>query len=121
MFRECLNEKEFANTEYWTYPENELDSILAKFWFEVRSTNVNENGDYEHYCVTSLRSLCNGFTRELVKHNRNIDLTSDPMFKKSQSAFKDACKELKQIGKGTIKSYPEIIHAGNFYFVVKLL
>ena len=45
--------------------------------------------------------------------NRNIDLTTDPAFKQSQMAFKDASKELKKIGKGSIKSYPEIAHAGS--------
>ena len=45
--------------------------------------------------------------------HRNIDLTSDPKFKHSQSSFKDAIKELKKIGKGKVKSYPEIEQAGN--------
>ena len=105
VFHEYLREKDYANTEYWTYPEDELDTILSKFWFEVRSTNVDENGEFEHYSLTSLRSLRNGLTRELGKHNRNIDLTTDPMFKKSQMAFKDASKELKKIGKGKITPY----------------
>ena len=112
VFREYLREKECNNTEYWSYPEDELDDILSKFWFEVRSTNVDQNGENERYSITSLRSLRNGLTRELVKHNRNIDLTSDPNFKKSQMAFKDACKELKKICKGSIKTYPEIQHTG---------
>ena len=113
VFREYLRKKDFANTEYWTYPDDKLDTILSKFWFEVRSSKVDENGEYIPYCLTSLRSLRNGLTRELVKHNRNIDLTSDPQYKKSQMLFKDASKELKKIGKGKITSYPEILKAGN--------
>ena len=63
------------------------------------------------YCVTSMRSLRNALTRELVKHNRNIDLTSDPNFKHSQMCFKDAMKELKKIGKGTQKSNMQVLQA----------
>ena len=95
VFREYLMEKDVENTEFWTYPEDELDDILSRFWFEVRSTNIDENGDFTHYSLTSLHGLRNALTRELVKHNRNIDLTTDPSFKKSQMAFKDASKELK--------------------------
>ena len=57
VFREYLMEKEVQNTEYWTYPDDELDNVLAKYWFEIRSTNVDENGDSVPYCVTSMRSL----------------------------------------------------------------
>ena len=67
--------------------------------------------------MTSLRGLRNALTRELVKHNRNIDLTTDPSFKNSQAAFKDAAKELKRIGKGVIHSFPEIEHAGSYVFL----
>ena len=122
VFREYLMEKDCQNTEFWTYPEDELDSVLAKFWFEVRSNQRDQNGDFIPYSLTSLRGLRNALTRELVKHNRNIDLTSDPKFKKSQTAFKDASKELKRIGKGVIHSYPEIEHAGACVkFSLKLL
>ena len=74
VFRDYLTEKEFKNTEYWTYPDDELDHVLGRFWFEVRSSNKDQNREFIHYSVTSLRSLRNGLTRELVKHNRNIDL-----------------------------------------------
>ena len=78
VFREYLMEKEVQNTEFWTYPEEELDDILSRFWFEVRSGQKNEHGEFQHYSLTSLRNLHNALTRELVKHNRNIDLTTDP-------------------------------------------
>ena len=105
-------EKDFTNTEFWTYPDEELDNILVNFRFKMRSNQKDENGEFQHYSLTSLQGLRNALTRELVKHNRNIDLTNDPAFKKSQSSFKDASKELKRIGKGVIHSYPEIIQAG---------
>ena len=40
-FKEFLLKKEFENTECWTYPYKELDSILVKFCFAVcRLTKV---------------------------------------------------------------------------------
>ena len=88
VFRDYLEEKDCENTEFWTYPEDELDTILSKFWFEVRSNQKDQNGEFKHYSLTSLQGLRNALTHELVKHNRNIHLTNDPNFKKSQSAFK---------------------------------
>ena len=35
IFRDYLEEKDCENTEFWTYPEDELGTILSKFWFEV--------------------------------------------------------------------------------------
>ena len=34
---EYLHEKEFANTEYWTYPDEELDSIVpSEIFYDLR-------------------------------------------------------------------------------------
>ena len=41
--------------EYWLYPDDEFNEILAKFRFEVRSSVLNDDGDYEPYSVASLR------------------------------------------------------------------
>ena len=129
VFRNYLQEKELENTEYWTYPDDELDDILASFWFEVRTNRsskdeidendkakkakVETNDQYpEYYSIASMRNLRNGLSRELQNHGRMINLTTDPKFVQLQKAFKDACKELKQKGKGLVKSYPEILHSG---------
>ena len=40
VFRDYLAEKEYHNTEFWTYPEDELDQIFAKFW--SRSDQLTE-------------------------------------------------------------------------------
>ena len=98
VFREYLEEKDFECTEYWCYPDEELDAILAKMWFELKSTVKDEKGEFLPYTITSLRNLRNALTRELNIHGRYIDLTNDPKFKNSQMAFKDACKELKEMG-----------------------
>ena len=36
-FRSYLEESGCENTEYWYFPEPELDDILCHFWFEVRT------------------------------------------------------------------------------------
>ena len=56
VLREYLME-DCANAEFWTYNEDELDSFLANFWFEVRSSQKDENGDFLHYSLASLRGL----------------------------------------------------------------
>ena len=113
VFRDYLSEKDYECTEYWCYPDEELDTILAKMWFELRSSVKDNEGNYIHYTITSLRNLRNALTRELNTHGRYIDLTTDPKFKQSQMAFKDACKELKELGRGVVHHYPEISKAGN--------
>ena len=94
-FRDYLREKDFQSTEYWCYPDEELDTILCKFWFEVRTTrpplqtpeeiqeakNNNKDIHPEYYTIASLRNLRNGLSRCLQEHSRNIDLTNDPKFK----------------------------------------
>ena len=35
VFRTYLFEKGCQSTEYWCYPDDQLDAILGKFWFEV--------------------------------------------------------------------------------------
>ena len=100
VFRDYLEEKDFESTEYWCYPEDELDRILSKMWFEIRSSMTDEKGEQIPYSVTSMRNMRNALTRELNIHGKFIDLTTDPMFKQSQMAFKDACKELKEMGRG---------------------
>ena len=67
---DCKTEKVFVkylslkglSTEYWLMEEKELNDILCKFWFEVRTAE----GDY--YKATSLGSLHYGINKML--HNR---------------------------------------------------
>ena len=120
-FRSYLQEKGLESTEYWYYPEDELDDILSHFWFEAHTQRPLLSNEEKHqaipnpdrYTIASLRNMRNGLLRCLVEHGKNIDLTTDDNIRKSQWAFKDACKELKHIGKGTVNSYPEIEHSGN--------
>ena len=126
VFRAYLEESEAQTTEYWYYPDEELDLILSRFWFDVRTQKqplneeekiqiLSKNGDpYPHqYIIACLRNLRNSLSRCLAERGKNINLTTDENFRLSQKSFKDACKELKQLGKGNVNSCPEISHSGN--------
>ena len=128
-----MQEIEAENTQYWYYPDDELDKILATFWFAVKTQRpaleeqakeeaIRKGNDPhpERYTIASLRNLRNGLSRCLASHGKNIDLTTDEKFRHSQNAFKDACKELKQLGKGIVVCYPEITHGGTFPLSVPL-
>ena len=50
------------NKEFWLYGEQDLDKILCKFWFEVRTKHG------EHYMIGSLENLRYSLNR--VLHNK---------------------------------------------------
>ena len=117
------------NLEYWYYTEPELDNCLAKFWFGARKDlgeghDDNEQQDSEEdpnkrermYKASSLRNFQYSLNRILKSHGHLYDITakSTSSFGKSQKAFIDAIKELKEEGKGDIESYPEIEEEGTF-------
>ena len=83
-------EGQIENTDWKHYPDYDLDAVLCKFWFAAR----NKSG--EHYTMATL---------ENIKHSLNRIL-------KSQNAYKEACRELKKIGKAVVKHYPEIAQKG---------
>ena len=56
VFRDCLEDIEFENTEYWYNPQDELDIIITKMWFQKCSTMTNEMGKQNPYIVTSMRN-----------------------------------------------------------------
>ena len=70
----------------------------------------NSNLHPEGYTIAALLNLKNGLSRCLSFHGKSIDLTTDENFRESQRAFKDACKKLKQLGKGIVHIYLEISH-----------
>lgn len=122
VLRNYLEECNFQSTEYWCYPDNELDKILCKFWFKVWTTkNKDDSGTHpELYFIASLWNLRNGLSHEMSKHGRHINFTTDPRHRNSQLTFKDACKELKAKGKSLVKSYPEIEHADTVTFLHRI-
>ena len=55
-----------------------------------------------------LANIRHTLNRKLKRHRCEFDITRDPRFIKSQEAFKDACRELKSVGKAVVKHFPEI-------------
>lgn len=94
------------HTEYFDLSYKELDSLLCKFYFEARTI------EGERYKSASLANLRYGLNRSLQKNGFDCDIVHNPIFAKSSSAFSDACKELKALGKGDCESYKEIEPAG---------
>ena len=82
-FRSYLQESGAENTQYWYYPDDELDKILCKFWFEARTQRSplseeekrhaianNDDPFPERYSIASLRNLRNGLSRCLSEHGK---------------------------------------------------
>ena len=87
------------STDYWLLGEQDLDKLLCKFWFEVRTTD----GDY--YSIGSLESLRYGINRIFQERGHEFDIIRGPAFKKIQIKFTEACTELKAKGKGICIPY----------------
>ena len=115
---DCKTERKFMqylklkdiHDDYWLIPEQELDRILRKFWFEVRT----QEGDY--YKIGSLDNLHYSLNRLLQSKGHESDIVHGDSFIKSHRAFSKACEELKQKGYGVRESYKEITPAGTIIF-----
>ena len=107
-----LNQIGCRTEDFWTLDTDELDAILAKFWFAARSNKVDEKGIQQKYMIQSLRSIRYGINRVLKEKKYGYDITTSEKFSESQKAFEDACKELKEEGFGHISHTPEISPEG---------
>ena len=84
------------------YDESQLDKILSKFWFEVRTKHG------EHNRIASLENLRHSLNRVLHNKGQDFSIVHGDSFTKSRNAFQKACTELKSIGKGIRIPYKEI-------------
>lgn len=101
--------------DYWTLENRTLDEYLCKFWFEIRTVEGNR------YKTATLANFCYGINRCLKKKGRQVDIVHSTDFIKSQEAFADACRELKQLGFGTRTPYKAISPQGEFPLGVLLI
>lgn len=83
---------------------DELDEKLKLFYAEVR----NKNGD--EYSKNTLLGLRSGIERYLnmPPHNKGIQISSNPLFKKSNMMLNAKLKSLKQQGKLSVQHKPAI-------------
>ena len=56
-FRCYLEEIGAENCQYWYYPDEELDQVLSKFWFEVRTQREPLNEDQKKQALESNREI----------------------------------------------------------------
>ena len=59
-----------------------------------------------------------GINRILRKYGHKFDIGKSVNFRKSQECYKTAIKELKECGKGFIKSAKEITEEGNMHYIL---
>ena len=93
----------------------ELDKILCKFWFEVRT----QEGDY--YKIGSFENLRYSLNRLLQSKGHEFDIVHGDAFMKRRKKFQEACKELKAKGYGVRECYKEIIPSGKSNFSLFLI
>ena len=67
------------------------------------------------YSVNTLRNFKYALNRILRKKGHEFDITQSPSFKPVMDAFNNACKELKENGKGYVNSAEEITEEGKMY------
>ena len=85
--------------DYCKYTVEELDKMLASFWFTVSP----EKEGTDHYTVSSLHHIRYAIKRLLQNSGKEFDITTDSKFSHSQCLFKEACKELKRKGYGHVR------------------
>ena len=121
-FQKFLSQYGKDNLEYWFYDEEELDSMLAKFWFGSRKdTDLDAESNTDDPKKMNLMSSANAMKHFRYALNRilktkghlyDIMSKSTLSFRKSQQAFADSQKELKELAKGQIRSVPQITEDG---------
>ena len=113
QFRDYLSLKDCDHTCFWDFEAHTLDDHLSKFWFSTRQNKIDEaTKEPKKYRVQTMKTMRYALNRVLREHGTSFDIITDPAFRKSQIAFSDCCKELKEEGFGYIKPTDEIIPEG---------
>ena len=113
QFRDYLAFKECAHTRFWEFSKEDLDDHLSRFWFSTRQNKIDETTNQpKKYCVQTMKTMRYALNRVLRENGIGFDIITDSSFRKSQIAFSDCCKELKEEGYGFIKPTDEIIPEG---------
>ena len=118
-FKQFLEECGADSTEYYFFEEAELSQWLSKFWFGARMLPEDSQEEGKFYSVSTLRSFKYAINRILKKHGHAFDITKSPFFKPCMDSFNDAVKELKEAGRGHVKSKEEISEDGKYSLFFK--
>ena len=106
-----------ADENYKFFEEQELNDWLSKFWFSD-CTNDKENPEY--YQVNPLKSFKYGLNH-IWRRSSRIHHNNKCIYPRAMTAFDNAYKELKQMGKGAVKNHEEIDDEGNYIFFNQFL
>ena len=103
-----------SNVNFWDMDASELNGHLSKFWFAARQSKIDPKTQQpKKYMVQTLRTIRYSLQRVMKEKGSAFDIITDKEFRKSQTAFNDACKQLKEEGYGFIKPTDEISPEGN--------
>ena len=92
-FTQFLKSKN-ENREIYKIPVNELNNLLAHFFYCVRKS------DYEEYEPCSLRGMLCSFDRVLRRHNYGYQISKSSEFGKTREILSAKQTDLKKQGKG---------------------
>ena len=113
QLRDYLTLKGCEHTRFWEFEPKFLDSHLSRFWFAARQSKIDESTKKpKKYKVQSLKTLRYALNRVLKEKHFELDIITSTDFRKSQIAFTDTCKELKEQGYGFVKQTDEILPEG---------
>ena len=94
----------------------QFDANLRRFYVEARKKKDGQKKDGESYSKKSLLGFRHGVERFLNKppHNRNLKLSSDPRFKRSNNMLDAQLVQLKRSGKENSQHKPPGIESEDF-------
>jgi hypothetical protein len=103
--RQYIQEKGDEDSNFADISEEKLDSYLQSYYFDARQVG----GTYKDYKTSSLETFRHGINRYFRDEcGRNLDISHNPVFTKSNQHFKTALKHLKQKGFGAVSHHPQI-------------
>ena len=113
QLKEYLAVKQCDDVDFWNFSKQDLDNHLSHFWFATRQNKVDEvTKEPKKYRVQSMKTMRYALNRVLREHGCTFDIITDCEFRKSQIAFSDCCKELKEEGYGFVTPTDEILPEG---------
>ena len=100
LFKDYLTSLGLEDVNFYRFTEAELDHYLRSFWLNI----TTKTG--ECYTSSSLETIHYGLNRALKRFGHNFDITKRESisFTRSITAYANAQRELKQIGKGVVQS-----------------
>ena len=107
-FRRFLDQAGVSNTEYWTYPIDDLDKYLAKFYLGARKYATDDDPSPEEdpeqksrkYLANTLKNVRYALNRHLHNLGKAFDIVHDKkeLLPKSTKAFETSYGRIEKGG-----------------------